>query len=56
MQTHQTKHTSGYQPTSIDSILQDAAVNRFVREYGWFMLQYAVYDESAGRYVMGLEQ
>lgn len=38
----------------LDDMLRAAAARRFIAQHSIAMLQFAVYDESAGRYVLGL--
>lgn len=54
MHIQQHNDAMGYIPTGIEDMIRDAAAASFAKEYGWFMLQYAVYDERAARYTLTL--
>lgn len=54
MQSQNYSKDIGYIPIGIEDMIRSAAASRFAKEYGWFMLQYAVYDVSTGRYVVAL--
>lgn len=54
MHIQQHSDAIGYIPTGIEDMIRTAAAESFAKECGWFMLQYAVYDERAGKYVVTL--
>lgn len=54
MHTQTYTNPIGYFPANLEDMIRAAAAESFAKEYGWFMLQYAVYDEWAGKYVVAL--